>query len=133
MYFGGSSMCSSFNTQCQCVAPKKCTKARAVRPFTFTHSIHTFPARTYVHFLIRFMRFFQRILLMSRSAQIAIEYTNTCLKIYVDGLRKGSLCIVPEYINILCVLEGGTNNNNNVDNDSVYFNGRYADEKYNIR
>lgn len=51
---------------------QKCAKARAIRPFPFTHSDHVFPTRTYTiyeHFWI---------LLMSQGTQIASEYTNTC-------------------------------------------------------
>lgn len=51
---------------------QKCAKARAIRPFTFTHSYHVFPTRTYTiyeHFWV---------LLMSQGTQIAIQCTNTC-------------------------------------------------------
>lgn len=60
-----------------------------------------FPARIWVYTYTntRFNTIYEvfRILLMSRRAQIAIEYTNTCRKFMLQRIAKGSLCIVRVY------------------------------------
>lgn len=98
-------------TQCQFVAPKKCTKARAVRPFTFTHSIQAFPALTYIHdFLIRFMEGFFFFFFSFLDIIDEPKRTN-CYWIYKHMLEnlfrrieKRPVMHCSEYINI-CVLE----------------------------